>query len=194
MTIHVWLLSFMLAAAPKAKPCGDPPPEWPGEKMPLPLAVQTPEDLAFKAMAEKQYLEFNLLASGKVAWDQGDFAAAAEKWEALLRVPNLPAELVTLATPLVKAARDSRGPGGGGPVARHRSGEGRAGHGRAVLHRRRRQAPAYLRPGQVGEAAPAAARVLTASFRRADVAPRGRTCGAGAGARGAPGRYALHQR
>jgi hypothetical protein len=67
MTMHVWLLSFMLAAAPKAKPPADPLPEWPGEKMPLPLAVQTPEEPAFKAMAEKQYLEFNLLASGKVA-------------------------------------------------------------------------------------------------------------------------------
>lgn len=117
MTMHVLLLSLMLAAAPKGKPPAEPPPpEWLGEKLPLPLAVQTPEDLAFKAMAEKQYLEFNLLASGKVAWDKGDFAAAADKWEALLRVPNLPAELVTLVTPLVKAARDLAGGAAAAPL------------------------------------------------------------------------------
>ena len=37
-------------------------------------------------MAERQYLIFNLLAGGKLAWDNGDFATAATKWEALLRV------------------------------------------------------------------------------------------------------------
>jgi plastocyanin len=106
--MHALLLSLLLSAPPKP-PAEPPTPPWLGQKMPLPLAVQTPEDLAFKAMAEKQYLEFNLLASGKVAWDQGDFASAAEKWEALLRVPNLPAELEALVRPLVKAARERAG-------------------------------------------------------------------------------------
>src|SRR5437588_664141 len=63
--------------------------EWPGERMPLPLAVKSPEDLAFKALAERHYLIFNLLAGGKVAFDKGDYAGAAEKWEALLRLENL---------------------------------------------------------------------------------------------------------
>ena len=39
-------------------------------------------DLAVKAAAERQYLIFNLLAGGKLAWDAGDFATAATKWEA----------------------------------------------------------------------------------------------------------------
>src|SRR5580693_6812982 len=68
------------------------PPEtrgWLGDELPLPLAVRTPQDLAVKAAAEKQYLIFNLLAGGKLAWDAGDFSTAATKWEALLRIHPL---------------------------------------------------------------------------------------------------------
>ena len=54
-----------------------PPPAWLGEELPLPLSVKTPQDLALKAVAERQYLVFNLLARGKMAWDAGDFATAA---------------------------------------------------------------------------------------------------------------------
>ena len=50
--------------------------DWLGGEMPLPLAVKTPQDLAVKAVAERQYLIFNLVAGGKVAWDAGDFATA----------------------------------------------------------------------------------------------------------------------
>ena len=59
---------------------------WLGEELPLPLAVRTAQDLAVKAAAEKQYLIFNLLAGGKLAWDGGDYPTAAAKWEALLKV------------------------------------------------------------------------------------------------------------
>jgi len=85
---------------------------WPGEEMPLPLAVRTPADLALKAVAERQYLIFNLLAGGKVAWDRGDFATAANKWEALLRVPNLDPEIEKVVRPL---AVDARGRAGNRP-------------------------------------------------------------------------------
>jgi plastocyanin len=77
--------------------------------MPLPLAVKTPEDLAFKAAAERQYLMFNLLASGKLAWDQGDWVRAAERWEALLRIPALPADVAAIARPLAEEARKRAG-------------------------------------------------------------------------------------
>jgi plastocyanin len=90
--------------------------EWLGEEMPLPLAVKTTQDLAVKAVAEKQYLIFNLLAGGKLAWDDGDFAAAATKWEALLRVPGLDPEIERVIRPLASAARERAGgqaiPGG----------------------------------------------------------------------------------
>ena len=92
-----------LAATPKA---AVKEPEWLGEQMPLPLSVKTPEDLAFKSAAERQYLIFNLLAGGKVAWDRGDYPLAAHRWESLLRLPNLPPELDRQIRPLAKAARE----------------------------------------------------------------------------------------
>jgi plastocyanin len=92
----------MAAVAPK-------PPEWPGEQFPLPLSVKSPEDLAFKTAAEREYLVFNLLAGGKVAFDSGEWATAAQKWERLLAVPGLSPELVSLVTPWAKAARERAG-------------------------------------------------------------------------------------
>ncbi len=88
--------------------------EWLGEEMPLPLSVKTPQDLAVKAVAERQYLIFNLLAGGKMAWDAGDFATAAGKWESLLRVPGLDPEIERVMRPLAVAARGSAG---GAPIA-----------------------------------------------------------------------------
>jgi plastocyanin len=109
------LLVVALAAA--ASPAVAAPPDthgWLGEELPLPLAVRTPQDLAVKAAAEKQYLIFNLLAGGKLAWDAGDFATAATKWEALLRVHQLDPEIERTIRPL---ARDARGRAGGQPAA-----------------------------------------------------------------------------
>jgi plastocyanin len=83
--------------------------EWLGEDMPLPLAVKTPQDLAVKSVAEKQYLIFNLLAGGKMAWDAGDYATAATKWETLLRVPGLDADVDRVIRPLALAARERAG-------------------------------------------------------------------------------------
>jgi plastocyanin len=88
--------------------------EWLGEEMPLPLAVKTSQDLAVKAIAEKQYLIFNLLAGGKLAWDAGELATAATKWETLLRVQGLDPEIERVIRPLAVAAR---GRAGGQPSA-----------------------------------------------------------------------------
>jgi plastocyanin len=92
----------------------DPPPRkdgaaWPGEEMPLPIAVRTPADLALKAVAERQYLIFNLIASGKLAYDRGDFATAAAKWEALLRLPRIDPEVDRVIRPLAAEARGRAG-------------------------------------------------------------------------------------
>src|SRR5687767_1379123 len=73
---------------------------WLGEQLPLPLAVKTPQDLALKAAAERQYLIFNLLARGKLAWDSGDFATAAARWEELLQLSGLDGELERVVRPL----------------------------------------------------------------------------------------------
>ena len=80
----------------------------------MPLAVRTPQDLAVKQVAERQYLIFNLLAGGKLAWDTGDWAAAATKWEALLRLPGLDPEIDRVIRPL---AHEARAKAGGAPVA-----------------------------------------------------------------------------
>ena len=82
---------------------------WLGEELPLPLAVRTPQDLAVKSAAEKQYLIFNLLAGGKLAWDAGDFATAATKWEALLKLHPLDPEIERTIKPLAHEARARAG-------------------------------------------------------------------------------------
>ena len=102
-------LSDVAAAA--ARLAADSTPAWLGEELPLPLSVKTPQDLALKAVAERQYLVFNLLARGKLAWDAGDFATAAGKWEALLRVPGIDPELDRVVRPLAVEARARAGKG-----------------------------------------------------------------------------------
>src|SRR5436190_15428047 len=105
--------SLLTAVATPSLATAAPPSDargWMGEELPLPLAVRTAQDLAVKAAAEKQYLIFNLLAGGKLAWDSGDFATAATKWEALLRVHGLDPEIEKVIRPL---AREARGRAGG---------------------------------------------------------------------------------
>jgi len=99
------------APAPAARP-------WPAEELPLPLAVRTPQDLAVKAVAERQYLIFNLLAGGKTAYDSGNYTAAAAKWDALLRIPRLDPEIERVMRPL---ADDARARAGGAAPAPERA-------------------------------------------------------------------------
>jgi plastocyanin len=102
----LWAAPSAALSAPAANGGGG---GWLGEELPLPLAVRTPQDLAVKSAAEKQYLIFNLLAGGKLAWDAGDFATAATKWEALLRLHPLDPELEKTIKPLANEARSRAG-------------------------------------------------------------------------------------
>ncbi len=97
-----------LVAAPVKEP-RQPTRPWAGEELPLPLAVRTPEDLQFKAAVERHYLIFNLLAGGKAAWDAGDFVTAAARWESLLRLPDLPADVESATRPFALEARRRAG-------------------------------------------------------------------------------------
>src|SRR3954469_2834490 len=99
------LAAALLAMPAVAAPTPSDAPGWLGEELPLPLAVRTPQDLAVKAAAERQYLIFNLVAGGKLAYDGGDYAAAAAKWEALLRLPGLDVEVERAIRPLAAEAR-----------------------------------------------------------------------------------------
>jgi hypothetical protein len=98
------------AAAPAAPA---PLPITPGHELPLPIAVKTPHDLAFKAEVERQYLILNLLAGGRLGYEAGDFARAARDWEALLRIPKLPPEIALVVSPLLAEAQRQRGAAGG---------------------------------------------------------------------------------
>jgi hypothetical protein len=95
------------------------PSNWPGDEMPLPITVKTAQDMAFKTVAERLYLTFNLMASGRLAWQRGDYAGAAEKWETLLRTPGLDPQVERVITPLLADARRRAGsrPSGAAPPA-----------------------------------------------------------------------------
>lgn len=90
---------------------------WPGDEMPLPVTVKGPEDLAFKSAAERQYLIFNLMVSGRLAYERGEFAAAADKFEALLRVPDVPPSVDAAVRPLAVLARRQGGGSANLPAA-----------------------------------------------------------------------------
>src|SRR5687767_6080441 len=47
---------------------------WLSDELPLPLPVKTPQDIGFKSAVERQYLIFNLMAGGKLAYQRGDYA------------------------------------------------------------------------------------------------------------------------
>ena len=129
------MAALMLAAAPvlAAPPAAHD--RWLGEELPLPLAVRTPQDLAVKQVAERQYLIFNLLAGGKLAWDTADYATAAAKWEALLRLGGLDPDIDHVIRPLAREARARAGGAGAtavgeapvGPAATAPGGDGKAG-------------------------------------------------------------------
>src|SRR6187455_2586724 len=102
--------AVLLAAAPL--PAAEPP-RWLGDDLPLPLPVKTPQDIGFKAAAERQYLIFNLMAAGKLAYQRGDYAAAVEKWETLLRMAGLDPQIEKAVTPFLADARARAAHGGG---------------------------------------------------------------------------------
>ncbi len=94
------------AAGPPARAAE---PKWLGDDLPLPLSVKTPQDIGFKTAAERQYLIFNLMAGGKLAFDRGDYAGAVEKWETLLRMPGLDPQIEHAVQPLLEDARARAG-------------------------------------------------------------------------------------
>jgi len=80
------------------------------------MTVNGPQDLVFKGEAERQYLIFNLMAEGRLAYEAGDFARAAREWESLLKVPSLPGEVTRAVSPLLAEAQRRRPAAGAEPA------------------------------------------------------------------------------
>ncbi|HVZ88741.1 MAG TPA: hypothetical protein VHG72_17340 [Polyangia bacterium] len=105
-TIATTILALLMAprlaaAAPDAK--------WLGDDLPLQLPVKTPQDIGFKSAAERQYLIFNLMAGGKLAYQRGDYATAIDNWQTLLRMPGLDPQVERAVTPFLEDARAKAG-------------------------------------------------------------------------------------
>ena len=79
--------------------------KWLGDDLPLPLPVKTPQDIGFKSAAERQYLIFNLMAGGKLAYQRGDYATAVDRWDTLLRMPGLDPQIERVVGPFLDDAR-----------------------------------------------------------------------------------------
>jgi plastocyanin len=106
----VWA-ALVCAAAGAGGAAAPPPAVVPvGHENALPITVKTPQDLAFKAEAERQFLILNLMAGGRLAYEGGDFARAVREWETLLKVPRLPPEIAAVVGPLLAEARQKQGP------------------------------------------------------------------------------------
>jgi hypothetical protein len=117
----VWA-GLVLAMYPTGLARGAENPRWLGDELPLPLPVKTPQDIAFKTAAERQYLIFNLMAGGKLAFQRSDFAVAIEKWETLSRVPGLDPQVMTAVAPYLAEARAKLGlPAAGEPASMRES-------------------------------------------------------------------------
>lgn len=85
-----WLIVAVLLAAPEKK---------------------SVRDHAMLQLIERETQISTLLTAGRLAWDAGDYAAAAAKWDALLKIDGLPADVEKAVKPFAAEAR-SRAPGG----------------------------------------------------------------------------------
>ena len=103
------ILTALVVAALAAGRARAADPKWLGDDLPLPLSVKTPQDIGFKTAAERQYLIFNLMAGGKLAFERGDHAGAVEKWETLLRMPGLDPQIARAVQPFLDDARRKAG-------------------------------------------------------------------------------------
>jgi hypothetical protein len=87
-----WLIVALLLAAP------------PGRK--------SSRDRTMLQLIERETQIANLLTAGRLAWDAGDYAVAAARWEALLKIEGLPADVEKSVKPFAVEARSRAKRGG----------------------------------------------------------------------------------
>ena len=80
-----WLVLAVLLAAPERKPG---------------------RDQSMLQLIERQTQIANLLTAGRLAWDAGDYASAAARWAALLKVEGLPSDVERAVKPFAVEARN----------------------------------------------------------------------------------------
>jgi hypothetical protein len=104
----IWIAATLVLGAllaPRGASAAGGEAKWLGDDLPLPLPVKTPQDIGFKSATERQYLIFNLMAGGKLAYQRGDYATAVDKWETLLRMPGLDPQVERAVGPFLDDAR-----------------------------------------------------------------------------------------
>src|SRR5581483_4259183 len=79
-----WLIVALLLAAPERRPN---------------------RDQALLKLIEREMEISNLLAAGRLAWDAGDYSTAAARWDAVLRIEGLPADVERALKPFAAEAR-----------------------------------------------------------------------------------------
>lgn len=84
-----WVIVALLLAAP----------EKPEKKKPG-------RDQSMLQLIERQTQIANLLTAGRLAWDAGDYAAAAARWDALLKIEGLPSDVERAVKPFAAEARN----------------------------------------------------------------------------------------
>jgi hypothetical protein len=65
----------------------------------------TPQEQRMLKLIDRETQISTLLTGGKLAFDAGDYASAVAKWDALLRVEGLPADVEAAVKPLLAQAR-----------------------------------------------------------------------------------------
>jgi hypothetical protein len=67
--------------------------------------LAAPRDQKLLKLIDRETQISTLLTAGKLAYDAGDFATAAAKWEALLKIEGLPADIERAVKPLIAEAK-----------------------------------------------------------------------------------------
>src|SRR5207237_5389258 len=72
------------------------------------IAASPKQDPRLLKLIERENQVAQLLTAGKLAYDAGDFATAAARWEALLKLDGVPADVERAVKPLLAEARGQR--------------------------------------------------------------------------------------
>src|SRR5215468_8647230 len=73
------------------------------------LAAPPKQDARLLKLIERENQIASLLTAGKLAYDAGDYAMAAAKWDALLKVEGVPPDVTAEVKPLLAQARGLTG-------------------------------------------------------------------------------------